>query len=1389
MVQFQITGWYSDDKEIDDSSSDEDDNNQYKSKEFKIVLFGKDMEENTYTLLVNGFTPYFYVKVPNTFTKKDCALFEQGVRSEMWYRYKDGFLRTTMHQKMTFRNFNNNKKDLFVRLIFNSKSAMRSALNIFQTKKYKCDNFKCNIYDKRNNPNRLCLQNSYDNPHKNRRVYTISPVKNKLFKNDKERIKKKLRPLLPPYTYMLYENMIDPMIRFIHHRKIKPSGWIEVPDSKVSSQYLFSTRSDINIETNWKHVKSITKDVYAPLKVLAYDIECDSSHGDFPLPIKDYGKLSKEVVAAYEMLFKIKQKKDSSSLEKKEIKKISTKELPSFVKMLIQSAFTDGNEKYHISKVYPKTDIDQEEEPDEVILEGACKQISKYLYTYIDKQSQEKSLVRNKKKSLCIDKITQLISNTGEENIQDELDDDDMDLDIIESDMFHQHKDSTSNHTKKKVQTKYLFPQLKGDKTIQIGCSFVKYGESTPYKNIILTLGTCDPIKNTIVKSYTNEKSLLLDFVKLINSEDPDIITGYNIISFDTPWLWKRAKELGITHEFYDCSKIKYEHCMLKKKQQKSSVGQLVTIEYVDIPGRSQMDLYLLVQKGYKLSSYKLDNVSAEFIKGSVKKIEEKNDTVYIHTDNCNGLNIGNYINFVEKNGYLENKYMDGKKFEILDIQNNTLIIKEKPILHLDDYKCYWCLGKDDVTPKDIFEKQQGSSYDRYVVAKYCMMDVILCVELLNKLEFITLTMGMSNVCLIPFDWALNRGQGVKIVSLVSDILRTENYLLPFLYKKKKTSDSYEGAIVLPPKPGIYLDDPIAVLDYASLYPSSMIEKNISHETICDPKGVWVGDSGAKLLKKYDYTFDDITYDTFECIFTPSGLLKEKRKTGTQTVRYIQPKDGKIGMMPKILSHLLKARKDTRKKIKYKKIIDSENNEYIGLKKCNDDDTITITDEDNNKHIINCEDIVSDEDYYTQFQKNTLDGAQLAYKITANSLYGQLGSRIGALYYKELAASTTAVGRKQLEIAQEYVEDKYHFPMILDNGKKIYLHNEVVYGDTDSIFVKYDCRYKDGAKMKGKDALQKSIDLSVDTQNGVQAKLNDPQFLEYEKTFYPFILFGKKKYVGNKYEHDVNKFKQTAMGIVLKRRDNAPIVKVVFGAIIDSIMKSKQIEPSLTLLRDNIEKLLSGYYGLDALTITKTLSSYYKEPDRVAHKVLADRIGERDPGNKPQVNDRVPYIYIEKKGKVALQGDRIEHPDYIREHNLQPDYEFYLTNQIMKPVCQIYALSLDKIPKYIEDETIYDALYESYVKQGKLPHKAMKLVLEKKQKIASEYLFGSKSEWDILRKLKNKRLGNHEITKWFTTKKQTANASSAKQKETTEKKLYIDDTYNDDYDEDDYEEY
>ena len=51
------------------------------------------------------------------------------------------------------------------------------------------------------------------------------------------------------------------------------------------------------------------------------------------------------------------------------------------------------------------------------------------------------------------------------------------------------------------------------------------------------------------------------------------------------------------------------------------------------------------------------------------------------------------------------------------------------------------------------------------------------------------------------------------------------------------------------------------------------------------------------------------------------------------------------------------------------------------------------------------------------------------------------------------------------------------------------------------------------------------------------------------------MLFSKKRYIGDKYEFDPNKPKRTNMGVVLKRRDNAPILKIIFGAVIDKLME------------------------------------------------------------------------------------------------------------------------------------------------------------------------------------------------------------------------------------------
>lgn len=74
----------------------------------------------------------------------------------------------------------------------------------------------------------------------------------------------------------------------------------------------------------------------------------------------------------------------------------------------------------------------------------------------------------------------------------------------------------------------------------------------------------------------------------------------------------------------------------------------------------------------------------------------------------------------------------------------------------------------------------------------------------------------------------------------------------------------------------------------------------------------------------------------------------------------------------------------------------------------------------------------------------------------------------------------------------------------------------------------------------------------------------------------------------------------------------------------------------------------------------------------------------RDPGNKPQLNDRIPYVAIEvQSDKKLLQGDVIEHPEYIIKNNLKVDYLFYLTNQIMNPSIQFLELIVDEPKNFL----------------------------------------------------------------------------------------------------------
>lgn len=1267
-VEVQMISWYSensdefkdDDSESSEYDSEEEDEKkkfQTDNSKFTIHIFGKDINEKTYCIKVEDFTPYFYVMLPDQLKSNSVEVFEDWVRNSMWKKHQHSFLRCTFHKKKKFRNFDGGMKYNFARLVFSNTDAMRCAVNLFQDKKYDQINNRYKVRPKK------C---------------TILGLYNK------------------PFEYSLFENMVDPILKFIHHKDLESVGWLKIDKKKYYIPYQNDTRCDYYLATRWNNIKKLSDRDNSKIIVMSYDIEADSSHGDFPLPIKDYTKFGRELYISY------------CNLQSKHSKYNHIEEKKKFIIDCLKAAFKNGDEKLGISKIYLKN-------KNQKMSNNILKKISTELSQYLTISTSVNSLEIKRDRENSINQLIKILSGDDKNNS--------------------------------------ILPQIRGDETIQIGMSFIKYGEKIPFKNYMLTLKNCDKLDNCETICFSEESELLLKFKDIINDENPDIITGWNIDGFDTPWLFKRASELGIFDQFSKMSRFKDYSSILKEKQKKGHTGELITVEYVDIPGRIQMDLLPLVQKSYNLDSYKLDSVSAQFINGKVYKIdydEELNEST-IYTDSLAGLNNNNFIVFSELDGYLDNKYNNGEKYEIYDkkIENKndnevlSFKIKDKILLDLK-FKTNWCLGKDDVSPKDIFRLQKGSNSDRYTIAKYCLMDVILCIELMNKLELLTNNIGMANVCMIPLSWIIQRGQGVRILSLVACFLRKKDFLIPYLYKDSFDKEGYEGAVVLDPKPGIYIDKPVAVLDYGSLYPSSMIEFNISHETIVT-NDKYLGIDGASLLNDLGYDYKDVTYDRYKTIFTPAGAVKEKIKVGIKTVRYVQYRDGKKGMVPMILEHLLGARKSTRTKAKFKTIVVkneiSDEITYVGLYNKNEN---SVKCKEGTFKLDDIGEIVSIQDRFNEFQKNVLDGLQLAFKVTANSLYGGLGAKTSDFYYKELAASTTAVGRDRLLLAKDFALNEKNYPQKLHDGRTIFLKNEIIYGDTDSIFVHFQSLDDNGNPLKGRDARVKNIQLAQYTEKEIQKILEKPQVLEYEKTFDPFLLISKKRYVGDLFENDPDKSKTKSMGLVLKRRDNAPIVKVIYGGIIDIIMKEKNIHKASVFFRKSLRKLINGTYKLDTLVITKTLSGFYKDPDRVAHKVLAERIAERDPGNKPQVNDRIPFVYIVTDKETKLQGDKIETPTFIVENNLTPDYEFYITNQIMKPVTQIFALCLDKLPGYKNNLESFNLEYKKYIDKGKSINDSIKHMNECKRKEAQHILLD-----DILRILSNKRKKNKEITDFF----------------------------------------
>jgi hypothetical protein len=281
--------------------------------------------------------------------------------------------------------------------------------------------------------------------------------------------------------------------------------------------------------------------------------------------------------------------------------------------------------------------------------------------------------------------------------------------------------------------------------------------------------------------------------------------------------------------------------------------------------------------------------------------------------------------------------------------------------------------------------------------------------------------------------------------------------------------------------------------------------------------------------------------------------------------------------------------------------------------------------------------------------------------------------------------------------------------------------------NTDSIFIKFPTK-----------ELVDSIRMGIEAGKQISLLSRKPYKIAYEKTFYPFILFCRKRYVGMMYEEDANaKPKRKSMGIVLKRRDNAPIVKDVFGGALDMLLTDKDVRKAQQFVNGKLLDVLENRVPLEKFIISKSLRDDYKNPGQIAHRVLADRMESRDAGTAPKVGDRLQFIYVAENKDKGKQGDRIEEVGYVRANKLTPDASFYITNQIQNPTAQLFALCIEKLDGYTPPRSpSYTTLYEQFMeKYENDEEEATKAVLAKKEKQLESILFlGSPQLQKVMKK-------------------------------------------------------
>jgi DNA polymerase delta subunit 1 len=304
--------------------------------------------------------------------------------------------------------------------------------------------------------------------------------------------------------------------------------------------------------------------------------------------------------------------------------------------------------------------------------------------------------------------------------------------------------------------------------------------------------------------------------------------------------------------------------------------------------------------------------------------------------------------------------------------------------------------------------------------------------------------------------------------------------------------------------------------------------------------------------------------------------------------------------------------------------------------------------------------------------------------------------------------------KKQIDVTYNYTTKEYILqlsdrPFVADPEVPIDLTVEVVYGDTDSIFVKFKYNRNDFEANR-----QDTFKLATLCGDKLTKEVfnRPPVEMEFEKVFQPFILLTKKRYVGKKFEDikDPCKIKGIdAKGIALTRRDYCYLVKKCYKEIIDAMMnttnKANAVDNSFSIIKKYVTDIECYNLLMDDVVVSAQVAKEYsckgckkktewiikcaicKTPNpqklekcmkckkdfaclhsfSLAHINLAQEMLKRN--DEIHVGDRLSFAFIEKEHalKCLQKFDLAEDPKYIVAHNLKLNRVCYL-EQLAKPI-------------------------------------------------------------------------------------------------------------------------